>query len=39
MAQSVFEEWQLAQRMTAFAEWLQKDAPSDDVEVRHAPAG
>ena len=38
MAQGVFEEWRLAQRMTAFAKWLHDDAPSDDAEVRHVAA-
>jgi hypothetical protein len=33
MAQAVFEECQLAQRMTAFSQWL-----SDDVEVRRVPS-
>ena len=38
MAQAVFEECQLAQRMTAFSQWLHDNAPSDDVEVRRVPS-
>jgi len=38
MAQAVFEEWQLAQRMTAFSRWLHENAPSDDVEVHRVPS-
>jgi len=31
MALSIFEEWRLAQDATAFGEWLQRGAPSDDA--------
>lgn len=32
MARAVFEEWQLAQRMGEFRQWLELGAPSDDVD-------
>lgn len=31
MARSVFEEWRLAHSLTAFREWLEHGAPSDDA--------
>jgi hypothetical protein len=39
MARAVLEEWRLAHAMPAFAEWLERGAPSDDAmpgEVRTA---
>ncbi len=31
MALSIFEEWRLAQEATAFGDWLERGAPSDDA--------
>lgn len=31
MARSVFEEWRLAHSLTAFREWLEHGAPSEDA--------
>ena len=31
MAQSVFEEWRLAHSLSAFREWLEHGAPSEDT--------
>jgi len=31
MALSIFEEWRLAQDATAFGDWLERGAPSDDA--------
>jgi hypothetical protein len=39
MARAVFDEWRLAHSLEEFKVWLDRGAPSDDVDNQHQKAG